>query len=43
VLLHPGNAMVAGIIHLDFPIAGIDSQSLLIAKECVARFVLTAG
>ena len=35
--------MVPGIIHLDFPIAGIDSQPLLIAEECVAGFVLTAG
>jgi len=43
VLLHAGDAMVPGIIHLDFAVAGIDREALLIAKKCVARFVLTAG
>ena len=43
VLLHAGDAMVPGLIHLDFPIARIDREALLIAKKCVAHFVLTAG
>ena len=43
MLLHAGDAMVAGVIQLDFSITGIDSQTLLIAKEGVARFVLAAG
>ena len=43
VLLHAGDAMVPGIIHLDFAVAGIDREAMLIAKKCVARFVLTAG
>jgi hypothetical protein len=43
VLLHAGDAMVPGIIHLDFAVAGIDREALLIAKKCVAPFVLTAG
>jgi hypothetical protein len=42
-LLHAGDAMVLRIIHSDFAIAGIDGKALLIAKKCVARFVLTAG
>ena len=43
VLLHARDAMVPGIIYLDFAVAGIDREALLIAKKCVARFVLTAG
>jgi hypothetical protein len=39
----PEDAMVLRIIHSDFAIAGIDRKALLIAKKCVARFVLTAG
>jgi hypothetical protein len=35
--------MIARIIHLGFPIAGIDSQPLFVTEEGVARFVLTAG
>jgi hypothetical protein len=43
ILLHPGDAMIPGIIHLDFAVAGIDREAMLIAKKCVAHFVLTAG
>ena len=43
VLLHARDAMVVGIVHLDFPIAGIDSQPLFVAEECVAGFVLAAA
>ena len=43
VLLHAGDAMVAGVIQLDFAIARIDSQPLGISEECLTRFVLTAG
>jgi hypothetical protein len=42
VLLHARDAMIARIMHLGFPIAGIDSQPLFVAEEGVARFVLTA-
>ena len=43
MLLHAGDTMVFGIIHLDFAVAGIDREAMLIAKKCVAHFVLTAG
>jgi hypothetical protein len=43
VLLHAGDAMVSGIKDLDFAVAGVDREAMLIAKKCVARFVLTAG
>ena len=43
MLLHPGDAMVPGIIQLDFAVAGIDREPMLILKKCVAHFVLTAG
>jgi hypothetical protein len=32
VLLHAGDAIVPGIIHLDFAVAGIDREALLIAS-----------
>ena len=43
VLLHPGDTMITGVIQLDFAVAGIDRQPLLIAEKCVARLLLTAG
>jgi len=43
VLLHAGDAMITGVIQLDFAVAGIDRQPLLIAEKCVARLILTAG
>jgi hypothetical protein len=43
VLLHAGDAMITGLIKLDFAVAGIDRQPLLIAEKCVARLILTAG
>jgi hypothetical protein len=43
MLLHAGDTMVSGIIHLGFAVAGIDREAMLIAKKCVAHFVLTAG
>ena len=43
VLLHPGDTMITGVIQLDFAVAGIDRQPLLIAEKCVARLILTAG
>ncbi len=42
VLLHAGNAVIPRIIHLDFAVAGIDREASLIAKKCVAHFVLAA-
>ena len=42
VLLHAGDAMIAGVIQLDFAIARIDGQPLVIPEECITRFVLTA-
>ena len=33
VLLHAGDAMVLGLIHLDFAIAGLDREALLIAEN----------
>ena len=35
--------MITGVIQLDFAVAGIDRQPLLIAEKRVARLVLTAG
>ena len=35
--------MITGVIQLDFAVAGIDRQPLLIAEKCVARLILTAG
>ncbi len=35
--------MVAGVIHLNFAVAGIDRQTTFIAKEGVARLVLAAS
>ena len=29
--------MVSGIIHLDFTVAGVDREAMLIAKKCVAH------
>ena len=43
VLLHAGDAMITGVIQLDFAVAGIDRQPLLIAEKCVARLILTAA
>ena len=43
MLLHARDAMVAGVIHLDFAITGIDREPLFVAEECVAGFILTAG
>ena len=43
VLLHAGDAMITGVIQLDFAVARIDRQPLLIAEKCVARLILTAG
>ena len=43
MLLHAGDAMITGVIQLDFAVAGIDREAMLIAKKCVAQFVLTAG
>ena len=40
--LHAGDTIVPGIIHLNCAVAGIDRQAMLIAKKCVANFVLTA-
>ena len=37
------NPMVAGIIDANFAVARIDSQTPLVAEECIARFVLSAG
>ena len=42
VLLHAGDAMITGVTQLDFAVAGIDRQPLLIAEKCVARLILTA-
>ena len=41
--LTSGVMAVAGVIHLDFSITGIDSQTLLIPEKGIARFVLAAG
>ena len=35
--------MIPGVIQLDFAVAGIDRQPLLIAEKCIARLILTAG
>jgi len=43
VLLHAGYTMVAGIIDANFAIPRIDSQALLVAEECIARFVPPTG
>jgi hypothetical protein len=43
VLMHAEDAMIAGVIQLDFAITRIDSQPLVIPEECITRFVLTAG
>ena len=43
VLLHAGDAMIAGIIDAYFAIAGVDGETPLVAEECIARFVPPTG
>jgi len=42
VLLNPRDTMITRVIDSHLTVAGIDRETMLIAKECIARFILTA-
>ena len=43
VLLHAGDAMVASIVDLNLPVAGVDGEPSTVAEKRISGLVLTPG